>query len=255
MIRTIHRLLSSNSVTGKLQRSVVSRIKRTLGVPDPWSDIRALIAQTSPEAVLDIGSHVGATIARILESSKLPIHGFEPTRESFEKLNRRFAGQPLVSIHNIALSDRTGEAIFHCNANEQTNSLLDNVEGYDNALSEHTRHLGTQTVRTMRLDDWMVENLPSQKVVIKSDVQGAEGLLLDGGRRTFQNQVIGFYSEAQIAPIYKGQLDFCSMHKRLVEELGFVLHNIYPCYHDQSGRALQTDALWIKESYLETKSG
>jgi len=252
MIHHIHKLLVSNSLTRKFQRKAVGKIKKTLGVPDAFQDIHSLIQRTSPDALLDVGSHVGKTIARVLESTSLPIHGFEPTQESFTKLAARFNNNSSVTLHNVALSDKTGKATLHCNANEQTNSLLDNAEGNRSSLAKHTRHLGTQTINTVRLDQWMEANLPGKKVVIKSDVQGAEGMLLAGGMKTFKELVIGFYSEAQIAPMYEGQMDFCKLHNLLVNELGFVLHNIYPCFLDSEGRALQTDALWIQKAYLDS---
>ncbi len=250
MIQQLHKLLTSNSITRGMQRSVVRRIKRTLDVPDAFADLEKLVNRTSPDAILDIGSHIGGTIARMLEFASLPIHGFEPTSESYARLKKRFDSNELVTLHNLALSNESGQATIHCNANEQTNSLLDNDSGNTAALSEQTKHLGQQTIDTMRLDEWSQKHAPNQNLIIKSDVQGAEGLLLAGGMETFRNQLIAFYSEAQIAAMYEGQADFCSLHKTLTEELGFVLHNIYPCFHDEHGRALQTDALWIKQAYL-----
>jgi len=249
MIHKLHKLLTSNSLTRGLQRSAVRKIKQTLSVPDAYADIRVWVDRTKPEALLDIGSHVGGTIARMLEFTSLPIHGFEPTAESFAKLEKRFGDNQQVSLHNVALSNQTGTATFHCNANDQTNSLLDNASGNSTALPEHTKHLGEQTIKTIRLDEWYEAHLAGKSLIIKSDVQGAEGLLLNGGSETFRKNVMAFYSEAQIASMYEGQMDFCELHQRLVE-LGFVLHNIYPCFHDKHGRALQTDALWIKESLL-----
>lgn len=254
MMKKLHNLLTSNSLTRGLQRSIVRKLKQTLSVPDAFHDIEKLIERTSPGAVLDIGSHVGGTIARLMESTKLPIHGFEPTPETFETLSRRYANCSQVTLHNIALSDKTGEATFHCNANEQTNSLLDNDSGNDRSLAKHTRHLDAQRIKTVRLDEWSEANASGMKLFLKCDIQGAEGLLLAGGMRTFADQVVAFYSEAQIAPMYQGQADFCRLHQILTGELNFALHNIYPCFHDNLGRALQTDALWIKEDYLATHS-
>jgi FkbM family methyltransferase len=250
MIRQIHHLLVSNPLTRRLQRAVVKQAKSALSVPDAYDDLGRLIRQHRPECFLDIGSHVGATIARVLETHQVPIHGFEPTPKSFEALQKRFGEEQRVSIHNIALSNQTGTMEFFFNNNEQTNSLLDNAKGNNESLANHTSHTGKTAVKTMRLDDWIAETGINDSIIIKSDVQGAEGLLLEGGTDTFKNKVSAFYSEAQIAPMYEGQIDFFEMNKRLTEELGFVLHNIYPCYQDASGRALQTDALWIKESSL-----
>ena len=252
MIKNIHKALVGNPLTRRLQRGIVCGLKSSLGVPDPYSDLARIVRQNKPDAILDIGSHVGKTISRLLETSSVPIHGFEPTLKTFQKLTERFHGDPNVGLHKLALSNANGEAEFHCNANEQTNSLLDNGVGNNESLPHITQHVQTESVDTMRLDDWMAANIPTGNVVIKCDVQGAEGLLIEGGENSLRDQTIAFYSEAQIAPMYEGQADFCELHKRLTEKLGFVLHNIYPCFHDQQGRALQTDALWINTRFMES---
>jgi hypothetical protein len=74
--------------------------------------------------------------------------------------------------------------------------------------------------------------------------------LLDGGRQAFRDRVVAFYSEAQIAPMYEHQIAFGELHARLASEFGFCLRNVYPCFHDEAGRATQVDALWVKESLL-----
>lgn len=251
MIRQVHHALVRNPLTRKLQRRIVRSLKSSLSVPDPYSDLARIIREKKPDAILDIGSHVGETISRLLETSSVPIHGFEPTQKTFQKLSLRFQNDPIVTLHKLALSNENGEAAFHCNANEQTNSLLDNGFGNNESLAHATQHLQKEIVETMRLDDWMGTHLQSAKVVIKSDVQGAEGLLVEGGENCLRDQTIAFYSEAQIAPMYKGQADLCELHKILTGKLGFALHNIYPCYHDNQGRALQTDALWINTKFME----
>ena len=118
------------------------------------------------------------------------------------------------------------------------------------SLGDVAKHVGIETIETICLDDWAEQHQPEGNLIIKSDVQGAEGLLLEGGRRTFRDRVLGFYSEAQIAPMYAGQADFFELQKTLTD-LGFFLHNIYPCYHDKHGRALQTDAFWINERVVK----
>ena len=252
MIRHIHHALVSNSLTRKLQRRIVRGLKSSLSVPDPYSDLARIVREKKPDAILDIGSHVGETISRLLETSSVPIHGFEPTQKTFQKLSLRFQNDPTVMLHKLALSNSNGEATFHCNVNEQTNSLLDNGVGNNESMAHATQHLQKEVVETMRLDDWVGTHLPSAKIVVKSDVQGAEGLLVEGGEKCLRDQTIAFYSEAQIAPMYEGQADLCELHKILTGKLGFVLHNIYPCYHDNQGRALQTDALWINTKFMET---
>ncbi len=247
MLKLLHRILLSSPLTRSAHRAALVRIKQALGYSDPFDDIARVIAATGPACLLDIGSHVGKTIARLSEfSGALPIHGFEPTPGSFEILQRRFRNAPHVHLHPFALGDRTGKAIIHCNRNEQTNSLRNNDRGNRESLSEATETLGELEINLQTLDQWYAESGIEGGLVIKCDVQGAEGMVLDGGREAFRSKVYAFYSEAQIAPMYEGQIAFDELHRRLTTEFDFSLANIYPCFRDRFGKALQTDALWIR---------
>jgi FkbM family methyltransferase len=161
-------------------------------------------------------------------------------------LEKRFINESRVSVYQMALSDRVGIATIQCNKNEQTNSLLQNDKGNMESLPEATQTLGGIEIPTVTLDQWYRESGIEGGLVIKCDVQGAEGLMLTGGTNVFASKVFAFYSEAQIAPMYEGQTSLCELHRRLTNEFDFSLANIYPCYRDRDGRALQTDALWIR---------
>ncbi|MCO8123447.1 FkbM family methyltransferase [Stieleria sp. TO1_6] len=247
MLHLIHRALLATPLTRRLHRKSLVYIKQSLGYSDPYDDIEAVVQSTKPSAILDIGSHIGKTIHRMSEfRGHTPIHGFEPTPDSFKKLKKRFQKDRLVSVHQLALSDRTGTCIIQCNKNEQTNSLLQNGCGNNEILAEATRNVGTVEVPTMTLDQWFFESGIHGGIVIKCDVQGAEGLMLAGAEKVFSSNVYAFYSEAQIAPMYEEQIAFHELNRRLTTDFDFSLANIYPCFRDQSGRALQTDALWIR---------
>ena len=92
--------------------------------------------------------------------------------------------------------------------------------------------------------------LDTKRTVIKCDVQGAELRVIQGGKRFFSNCVVGFYGEVQLRKMYHGQPTFEELNNTLEGNCDLVLHNIYRCLHDGEGRALQTDALWIKRPFL-----
>ena len=243
MLKRIHRALLRFPLTRRVQLRSARWIKWNLGVSDPYYDLLALAKRLQPVAILDIGSFVGDTIEFLVQGTRLPIHGFEPTPESFQRLASRYAGNSQVHLHPIALSDRSGEIEIFCNRNPQTNSILDNDVGNTSAFPDQTAHVTKRSVAVTTLDAWMSAHIPHGNILIKSDVQGAEGLLLDGGSMTFATRVLGFYSEAQLGTQYAGQTDLFHLHQRLCG-IGFVLHNLYACHQDKSGRATQTDALW-----------
>ena len=241
---SVHRLLVRSSVTRKYQRRITRRLKSLLGVPDAYGDLFEIARRANPVAVLDVGSHHGATIERFLDDTALRVFGFEPTKESFAVLAERHADNARVSVHRLALADKTGERSFFQNANSQTNSLLDNDLVNEEVFTKYTTHVGMETISTSTLDDWLADNLPVGAVIMKIDIQGAEGLLLDGAQKSMSTRVAAIYSEAQIASTYDEQIDLFELNRRLTQDHGFVLTELYPCMR-MGDEAIQTDALWV----------
>lgn len=244
--RAVHDRLIRIPCWRRHQHRLSRYIKRIAGSPDAYGDLFAIARTNLPAAILDIGSYTGDTIVRFLDELGIPIYGFEPTRVSFLELERRLGKNPQVRLFNCALSNRDGDETLFCNQNPQTNSLLDNDMGNTISFPEDTRCVDTIQVKVQTLDAWASRHLPNGSLLIKADVQGAEDRLLDGGKATFRDRVMAFYAEAQICPMYKGQITFFELHERLTKEYGFCLHNVYPCLHDKHGKAVQLDALWIK---------
>jgi hypothetical protein len=111
-------------------------------------------------------------------------------------------------------------------------------------------HLAEVQVRAMTLDDWAEKFEPQGMLLLKADIQGAERLLVMGGKKTFAQRVAAFYTEICILPQYESQATFCEMNRIMVEQLGFALYDIYPCTKDDIGRAAFTDVMWVKPSVL-----
>ncbi len=250
-IRRLHESLLAIPGWRTRQRRLDRRIKSIVGLPDAYGDILRIAECARADAILDIGSYVGDTIQRFIDESAIPVYGFEPTPETFDTLSARFRYNPQVRLANCALSDHIGIDRFFCNAGMQTNSLLDNDSGNIGSFPDHTRHVQSIEVAVTTLDSWLGMHLQEGWLVIKADMQGAEGMLLEGGNAAFSSRVIAFYSEAQLSPMYRGQVTFAALHERLTGEYGFALYNTYPCLRDRYGRAVQLDALWVKEDTLK----
>lgn len=254
MLRNIHYRLTRLDAYRSFSRQQIRRLKKMLGCPDPWADLVPLL-RAHPEAqYLDIGAHAGATIERICDECQNVVHGFEPTPASFQLLQEKYGGCPQVRLWNLACSNETGTSRIFLNNNSQTNSLLDNSDGNQRYFPQDTAHMGSVEISTIRLDDWLEDSQVGPKVplVVKCDVQGAEMKVIEGGRQTLQNRCLAFYSEVQLVGMYENQATFHQVNQTLTDELGFVLKEIYPCLHDQTGRALQCDVLWVKPSVLKT---
>lgn len=252
MIRWMHDKLVRFPLTRRFERRLTRRVKGVLGSPDAYQDLIAICRKVKPAAFLEIGSHHGDTLVKMLdEVPGQTYHAFEPTPESVAVLRRRMAKYPNVTVHQLAVGAETGKVSFFLNAGNQTNSLLDNANGSDQPFAHWQKHVGRIESDVVRLDDWAPAHVPGDgALVIKADIQGAERLLVNGGRDTFRNRVKAIYTEVSLLPMYEGQTTFAELDTLLTRELGFVLFNIYPCGKDQLGRAAWTDALWVKQDIL-----
>src|SRR5438094_4816369 len=251
MLRLLHHILSRNRMTSRIQRRVVRRVKNLVNMPDGYFSMGQIYRKIKPAAILDIGAHHGYTVDKL--SDYVPgakIHAFEPTPDSAAVLRRRMKRRPNVQVHEIALGDTTGIVGFHLNVGEQTNSLLDNLSSGQSPYDPVQRHLSQVQVQAMTLDDWADEFEPNGLLLIKADIQGAESLLVAGGKKTFAQRVAAFYTEICILPQYENQTSLCELNQTMVEELGFALFDIYPCTKDELGRAAFTDVMWVKPTAL-----
>ena len=247
MLRWIHGQLVKFPLTRGPQRRLARRLKQLLGCPDAYGDLVSICRKARPAAVLDIGAFYGETVLKFLdELPSMPIHAFEPTPAPAAALRQRMKTFSNVTVHQSALADKTGTLTFHLNAADVTNSLLENAFCDYRPFEEWQAHVGQIEVEALKLDDWTAKFVPEGKLVMKLDVQGAEGLVIAGARNLLAaGRIIAFYSEVCLIPQYEGQATFDQVDD-VMRQAGLVLFNIYPCGKDATGRAVWTDALWVR---------
>ena len=146
---------------------------------------------------------------------------------------------------------RAGVLPFFLNRFDATNSLLDNAQGPRSSQTELAEHVNRIEVQATTLDDWCAAVCPRGDLVIKADVQGAEGRVVAGGRRAFtERRVAAMYCEVAFAPLYECQTNFFELHETLTVKYGLALWQIYALSRDAAGRAAWGDALWLREDAL-----
>jgi FkbM family methyltransferase len=172
--------------------------------------VRCVAAATLAEDsnCIDIGANEGRLLAVFAELAPHGSHiAYEPVPELSESLHRRF---PQVDVRRAAVSDHVGESMFVVNKRLASRSSLRPV-GYPSE--------DTETIRTMvqTLDS----SLPPDYVphLLKVDVEGAEHLVLQGGRETLgrHKPLIIFEHQRSTASHYGAGPD--QMFDLLVDEL------------------------------------
>jgi FkbM family methyltransferase len=138
--------------------------------------------------ILDVGANIGLYAVRF--AKRLPqarIYAFEPMPTSHQFLQRNVAANAVgdrVSCFNYGLSENSGTVEFFISPAAGTNASLLNVAGAQDAR----RVVGL----TLTLDQWAANQTVAPDF-IKCDVEGAELLVMRGGRGTLaQYQPIVF---------------------------------------------------------------
>jgi len=230
-------------------RHLRAKFLAATGHSDPYDDLATISRRKKSSLFIDIGCHHGDALLRFVEAGvNCPIVAFDPWAQSLEIASRRLVHVPNIKFERLAISDQDGSARFFMNRNEQTSSLLENEAGNVTSFREDTAHIGVLEVPTRRLDAWYEsQSIPHpSRIIIKCDTQGAEGKVIRGGLHVIRNHVCAFYAEVMLGDMYQGQADFTSMRKLLEGKCGLILHKVYPCLQDSTGKAVQMDALWIR---------
>ena len=234
-------------VLRKPLRLARAKLQTIAGYTDPFFDLARTARESNANLFIDIGCHHGETLLRFIESGiQCPIAAFDPFDENIEKAKRLLQPYPRINFYQLALSNTNGRARFYLNKNEQTSSLLANDTGNLDSFADDTALVGSCEVQTRTLDSWAAEQGVSGPCIIKCDTQGAEGLVIQGGKSFIREHCVAFYGEVMLGDMYKEQSSFAEIRSLLEKDCGLVLKNIYPCLHDSAGRTVQMDALWVR---------
>lgn len=152
--------------------------------------LRRFYATKSFDAVIDVGSHKGEFI-NLVVTGRTPIYSFEPQSAVRDELKRNTADKNVVEYFDCAVSDRVGTVDFYLNSLSSTSSIKAPASGspwirFKTALLGGTLIKGKTTVAVQTLDTALANRIPAgARILLKIDVEGAEGEVLRGARNLF----------------------------------------------------------------------
>lgn len=135
----------------------------------------AIIRYLRPGVVVyDVGGHIGYLsmgMARLVGPSGRVLV-FEPLPDNVGRIREQMALNPSlrVELHEFAVSDCSGRAVFSVHASASMGQLRD-MDG---------RFLSTIEVETVSLDDFVYKHAMPAPDFIKMDIEGAEALAFPG---------------------------------------------------------------------------
>lgn len=187
------------------------------------------------KGVIHIGAHKGQEVPEYIRLLISPIALVEPNPEVFAEL-QQYVGK--AKLFNVALADFDGEReMFASKNNEgQSDSLLKpkiHLEQYPDIVFDYTR-----LTKVTQLDKLSLNR--SDYNMINMDVQGAELLVLKGGK-DFLKTIDYIYTEVNFAEVYEN----CALIGDIDEFL-----SIYGFTRVETDSSAKTwgDALYVKKS-------
>lgn len=189
--------------------------------------------------VLDIGANRGQfALAVRAVWPEARVLCFEPLPGPVRVLRALFAGDRYVEVYEVAVGPRSGEALIHVSAADDSSSLLP-IGPLQERLFPGTGAVGSVPVRVVRLEDVIDPARLVRPVLLKLDVQGYELEALRGSEEVLE-VVDHVLVECSFVELYAGQ----SLAHEVIDWLharGLRLASIHNLITDRESRALQAD--------------
>ena len=137
---------------------------------------------SSTKIILDIGANIGGYSSVLLDianknkNKNINIHLFEPTKDCFHELRKKFLNNKNVILNNFGLSDKKEKCkIFYDKEKSGLASLHQrNLDHYDMSLSSH------EIISIQRVDEYIENSYIEHIDFIKIDIEGHELKALKG---------------------------------------------------------------------------
>lgn len=206
---------------------------------------RLVTALTSNPVILDVGAHEGRVSLEYLKAFPgATIYALEPAPEVFGLLQQNTAAYPQIKSFQLGLSDQSGSNKFYVNDFDMTSSLLP-TSLTDDSVWDASLYQTRSEVQAdfLTLDDFLQQESLQRIDLMKLDVQGAEHLVLEGGRKAITAGKIRYvFMEVMTIESYQGQLPWYKLLEQWYEA-GFTLFSFYEASYTDEGQIRQVDAL------------
>ena len=184
------------------------------------------VKNDSGAVILDVGAHFGYLAKEFCQlRPQAKIYCFEPVEYTRSVLVRVMKSYKNALIEDFALSDSNGCVDISIPVKESGNLGI----GLSHFGSESARDYIVEKIRTVRLDDYVVDKGIRRLDFIKCDVEGAEFLVFKGGESAI----------ARFRPVV-----YAEILDRHTQRLGYAARDIFDFFFEKNYR-----------SYVMEKSG
>ncbi len=181
--------------------------------------------------IFDVGANKGQSIERFKKIfPHASIHAFEPIRNEYENLVKKYSLDKSITINNFAfgeekylkeinLAKRSGISSFN-NFNKKHKWLKIRSEQYNTEIENFLE--GKEEVQVDTLDNYCSINNIERIDILKIDTQGYEDLVLAGAKETLKKDIISAIElEIIFDNTYDKFLTFSDIEKYLIQNFRF----------------------------------
>tara|TARA_B100000941_G_C28490320_1_gene547521 strand:+ start:969 stop:1646 length:678 start_codon:yes stop_codon:yes gene_type:complete len=200
--------------------------------------ISKYLSELDIEKIIDIGAHKGEFLENMLILKKVnSFYAFEPQKNIFLELNKKFSENKKVSLFNFAMDKEIANKKLKINKLSMTSSIaeinekslylkLKNFLTFTKSNYEEEYEVQTNTV------DKIFESISLKKALLKIDVEGFEINVIKGSQMKL-NEISFVLLENQFGNHYKNN-DFKDV-KKILSEHNFIICKkfIFPTLHYQ----------------------
>lgn len=173
------------------------------------------------------------------------IIAFEPLHDCFEELNKLKNTIENFECYNVAISDFQNHTFIHRSNYDYSSSLLEMGDIHKNAFP-YSADEKLEKVQVVTLDTILSGKILEKPILIKIDVQGNEGAVINGAKKTLEKTDY-LICELSLVPLYKEQLLFPEIHHQIAN-LGFQFTGqLGELLHPNTKQVLQIDALFRRQ--------
>lgn len=210
-------------------------------------NLATLLAHHRIDLVLDVGANIGQYAERLRRAGyEGRIVSFEPQVDVHAVLTRAAAEDPAWSIAPpMAIGDCAEPLTLNVSAQSDMSSAYPMTDEMARLLSS-AAYTGRVTVPQARLDAIFDEfAAPGDRVLLKSDTQGYDGVVLDGAAAVL-DRILAIQLELAIVPVYVGEPTYLDMIDRL-SGLGYAPALFIPGYFNRrTARLIAMDGVFVR---------
>ncbi|CAN5300797.1 FkbM family methyltransferase [soil metagenome] len=167
--------------------------------------------------IIDVGAHNGRVSQTLhILFPEAHIYAFEPNLLLHESIIKKISKKNLT-LESLAISNLNSKKIIYIANNSALSSIMQLL--IPNRIENIKVIRKKKTIKTTTLDSYFEGKKLQKKILLKIDTEGAEGLVLEGGKKFLKNVSI-VHIETYHTKIYKNQALFNEVYDFLIS-LGF----------------------------------